>query len=150
MECANLLADDTPEFEIVGDLYPYFTIGTDGLTLRLEVEAPRLVGGGPLTGFVEMPLPYDSEANVPLLAQGAIVNNAAYQDVPLAPNDVFAAFAFIPGLPAKGSTPPFPKALGGVQVLIDGSPSAPLIYVDSGLVQGCNGPQNLDSRLIIS
>ena len=33
----NLLADDTPEFQIVGDLYPYFTIGTDGLTLRLEV-----------------------------------------------------------------------------------------------------------------
>ena len=133
----NALASNEPELRIEAYLYAYFLVGDAGLTLQVDVEAPNPAGGDILIGSVDMPLPFDSEPDMPLVAQGAFVKNVNFEVVPLERLEVFSLFTVIPGLARESAQAvPFPFSLGGVQLLIDGTANVPLIRVANGQIAG--------------
>ncbi len=129
------LADDAPELQLDGYLYPYFNPAK--MKLRVDVEADNSAGADPLTGFLELDLLVDSDPNAPLVAQNAFVSNASYEQVPLTPTSVFALFTILPGI--KGANlpvVPFPEVVTGAQVLIDGKAKVQMIRAENFLVPG--------------
>ncbi|HYL77082.1 MAG TPA: LamG-like jellyroll fold domain-containing protein [Bryobacteraceae bacterium] len=114
----------------------YISPGPAGLTLTVAIEADNPLGGTPLTGSVQMPVDYESDASAPIVSEGGTVSAASFESVAIAPLEFFSTFGVFPGVnPTSAQTVPLGTSLGGVQVLFDGQP-VPLYFVSGNQING--------------
>jgi len=133
----RVVADVAPELALEGYLYPYFHVGAEGLRVKVDVEAENPAGGDALYGSVETELAFEAETGGPLVAQGAFVANSNFEPAPVAPFEFISLFTLLPGrATAVAGGTPWPVELGGVQVLLDGEATMPLLRVAGDRAQG--------------